>query len=70
MSFLKKRYSNYVNVKVFPFLHKMHDFYEWADIVIGRAGTGTIAELSAAGRVGILVPLPGSADQHQFKKCS
>ena len=63
----EKKYSNYVNVKVFPFLHQMHDFYEWADIVVGRAGTGTIAELSVSSRVGILVPLASSADQHQLK---
>ena len=65
--FFKKRYSDYVNVKVFPFLHQIHECYEWADIVIGRAGTGAIAELSASGRAGILVPLANSADQHQLK---
>ncbi len=63
----KKKYSDYVNVKVFPFLHDIHELYEWADIVIGRAGTGTVAELSASGRAGILVPLASSADQHQLK---
>ena len=51
----------------FSFLHKIHEFYEWADVVIGRAGTGTISELSATGRAGILVPLASSADNHQLK---
>ena len=63
----QKIYSGFENVRVFPFLYKMHEFYEWADIVVGRAGTGTIAELSAVGRAGILVPLAGSADQHQLR---
>lgn len=65
--FFKKKYSDCENVKVFPFLLKMHEFYEWADIVIGRAGVGTIAELSASGRAGILIPLASSSDQHQLK---
>ena len=65
--YFKKIYSEYKSVKVFPFLYDMHEFYEKADIVIGRTGTGTISELSAAGRAGILVPLADSADQHQLK---
>jgi UDP-N-acetylglucosamine--N-acetylmuramyl-(pentapeptide) pyrophosphoryl-undecaprenol N-acetylglucosamine transferase len=37
----------------------------WAHLVIGRAGASTIAELTAAGRPAILVPLPGATDDHQ-----
>ena len=65
--YFKKLYSDFKDVRVFPFLHTIHTFYEWADIVIGRAGTGTIAELSASSRAGILIPLASSADQHQLK---
>ncbi len=36
-----------------------------AQLVIGRAGASTIAELSAAGRPAILVPFPSAADDHQ-----
>ena len=65
--YLKNLYSDFKSVKIFSFLHKIHEFYEWADVVIGRAGTGTISELSAAGRAGILVPLASAADEHQLK---
>ena len=37
----------------------------WAHLVIARAGASTIAELSAAGRPAILVPLPSATDDHQ-----
>ena len=37
----------------------------WAHLVIGRAGASTIAELTAAGRPAILIPLPIATDNHQ-----
>lgn len=36
-----------------------------ADVVVARAGAGTIAEITAIGRAAILVPFPHSADDHQ-----
>jgi UDP-N-acetylglucosamine--N-acetylmuramyl-(pentapeptide) pyrophosphoryl-undecaprenol N-acetylglucosamine transferase len=36
-----------------------------AHLVIGRAGASSIAELTAAGRPAILVPLPSATDDHQ-----
>jgi UDP-N-acetylglucosamine--N-acetylmuramyl-(pentapeptide) pyrophosphoryl-undecaprenol N-acetylglucosamine transferase len=38
-----------------------------ADLVIARAGAGTIAEITAIGRPSILVPFPRAADDHQAK---
>ena len=65
----KKKYSVYdcKNVRVFAFLHNIHEVYQWADLVISRAGIGAVSEISSAGRAGVLIPLPGSADQHQLK---
>ena len=37
----------------------------WSHLVIARAGASTIAELTAAGRPAILVPLPSATDDHQ-----
>ena len=38
-----------------------------ADIIISRAGATTCAELSAAGKASIMIPLPTAADDHQRK---
>jgi UDP-N-acetylglucosamine--N-acetylmuramyl-(pentapeptide) pyrophosphoryl-undecaprenol N-acetylglucosamine transferase len=48
-----------------PFITDMAEAYGWADLVIGRAGALTIAELCAAGVGSILVPFPGAVDDHQ-----
>jgi len=37
----------------------------WAHLVIARAGASTVAELTAAGRPAILIPLPSATDDHQ-----
>jgi len=37
----------------------------WSHLMIARAGASTIAELTAAGRPAILIPLPSATDDHQ-----
>jgi UDP-N-acetylglucosamine--N-acetylmuramyl-(pentapeptide) pyrophosphoryl-undecaprenol N-acetylglucosamine transferase len=54
-------------VATHEFLHDMPERYRWADLVISRSGTGTLSELSAAGKASILIPLPTAADDHQRK---
>jgi len=48
-----------------PYLDDMADALAAADLVLCRAGSGTIAELTAAGRPAILVPLPTAVWDHQ-----
>ena len=47
------------------YLDDLPERLSWAHFVIGRAGASTIAELTAAGRPAILVPLPSATDDHQ-----
>ena len=48
-----------------PFIDDMAGAFDWADLVICRAGALTIAELAAAGVASILVPFPHAVDDHQ-----
>jgi len=55
------------NIFLFDFIHRMDLAYSVADLVISRAGAGTISELSVAGKPVVLVPSPNVAEDHQSK---
>ena len=48
-----------------PFLYDMERQLRDADLVVCRAGSTTLAEIAAAGRAAILIPLPTATDDHQ-----
>lgn len=48
-----------------PFCDRMADLLSAADLVISRAGAGTLAELIRCETPAILVPYPQAADDHQ-----
>jgi UDP-N-acetylglucosamine--N-acetylmuramyl-(pentapeptide) pyrophosphoryl-undecaprenol N-acetylglucosamine transferase len=54
-----------VEARIEPFLYAMDREMKAADLVVCRAGATTLAELTAAGRASILVPLPTATDDHQ-----
>lgn len=56
-----------IKVDVVDFIYDMENRYRWADLVIARSGMGTLAELAAAGKPAILVPLATASDNHQQK---
>lgn len=49
-----------------PFSHNIPALFSAADLVIGRAGAGTIAELIQCETPSILVPYPNAANNHQL----
>src|SRR5687768_9247401 len=53
--------------EVRPFIADMFVEFADADLVVSRAGATTCAELGAAGKASIMVPLPSAADDHQRK---
>jgi UDP-N-acetylglucosamine--N-acetylmuramyl-(pentapeptide) pyrophosphoryl-undecaprenol N-acetylglucosamine transferase len=59
--------SEFKTADVRPYISNMVDEFAKADLVICRAGATTCAELSAAGKAAIMIPLPTAADDHQRK---
>lgn len=59
---LQRRY------KIVEFIRgELPDVYAAADLVIGRAGAGTVAELALVGKPAILIPLPGAGGDEQAR---
>lgn len=54
-----------IKAEVDAFIGDMVSAYQWADLVICRAGAMTVSEVAAVGIPAILVPLPGAIDDHQ-----
>jgi len=54
---------------IYPFLREIElkHAYKISDFIISRAGSGSIFEIAALGKASILIPLPGSAQDHQLK---
>jgi UDP-N-acetylglucosamine--N-acetylmuramyl-(pentapeptide) pyrophosphoryl-undecaprenol N-acetylglucosamine transferase len=53
------------NIRIVEFLNRMDFAYAAADVIISRAGAGTIAELYVIKKPVILVPSPNVAEDHQ-----
>jgi len=53
--------------EVVPFLGNMPERFEWADIIVCRAGAITAAEVAAAGRAAIFIPFGRATDSHQLR---
>lgn len=54
---------------LFPFLKEFElcQAYAASDLIVSRAGSGSIFEIAAVGKPSILIPLPESAQNHQVK---
>jgi len=59
--------SGYENIAVYGFIKRMDYAYAAADIIVSRAGAGTISELCLTGKPVILVPSPNVAEDHQTR---
>lgn len=59
--------SDFPGAEIRPFISDIFVEFAKADLIISRAGATTCAEIAAAGRPAIMVPLPTAADDHQRK---
>ncbi len=55
------------DIYVYEFISRMDLAYAISDVVISRAGAGTISELAVTGKASILVPSPNVAEDHQTR---
>ena len=55
------------DIRIMEFVNRMDLAYAAADVIISRAGAGTIAELCVVKKAVILVPSPNVAEDHQTK---
>jgi undecaprenyldiphospho-muramoylpentapeptide beta-N-acetylglucosaminyltransferase len=56
--------------RIVAYEDRLAELFAAADIVVGRAGASTVAELAVIGTPSILVPLPGSPSDHQAKNAA
>ena len=57
--------QGHAGVKATTFITRMDLAYKAADLVVSRAGAGTISELQILGKPTILIPSPNVAEDHQ-----
>lgn len=55
------------NISVHEFINRMDYAYAASDIIVSRAGAGTISELCLVGKPVILIPSPNVAEDHQTR---
>lgn len=58
---------NSETVKVVAFLNKMHLALAAADLIVSRAGAGSVSELCIVGKPTIFIPSPNVTEDHQTK---
>lgn len=59
--------KDWQNFDIRPYISNMVEAFADADVIISRAGATTCAEVVAAGKAAIMIPLPTAADDHQRK---
>jgi len=55
-----------IDARVDEFIDDVAAAYEWADVLICRAGALTVSEVAVAGVPAIFIPLPSAIDNHQY----
>ena len=66
LSQVDERYKELdIDSEASAFIQDMVAVYDWADLVICRAGAMTVSEVAAMGLPAIFIPLPSAIDDHQ-----
>ena len=66
---LKEKYQNagFHSLVIDSFFYNMPELLAASHLVIGRGGAGTLTDVTTVGRPALIIPLPTSADNHQYE---
>lgn len=64
---ISKRLGEIPNVKIAGFLNGMYSYFQYADVIVSRAGASALAEILAFGKPTVLLPFPHATANHQEK---
>jgi UDP-N-acetylglucosamine--N-acetylmuramyl-(pentapeptide) pyrophosphoryl-undecaprenol N-acetylglucosamine transferase len=53
-------------IRLDEFIDDISSAYDWADLVVSRAGALAVTEIAVAGLPSVLVPFPHAVDNHQY----
>ena len=59
-----------IEFEIFNFSNNLIDYFSKANLAITRSGSSMLAELTNANIPFISIPLPSSADNHQYKNAN
>lgn len=59
-----------IEADVRDFIHEMGSAYQWADLVVCRAGASSLAEVTALGKPAVVIPYPYAIGDHQAKNAA
>ena len=54
------------NVKILPYMEELPGLLKISDVVISRAGAGSLSEILALGIPSLIIPSPNVANNHQY----
>ena len=64
---INEEYKNLKGVQAFSFTSQIENYYQKCQVVVSRAGSGTVAEASFLAKALVLIPLSRTAGNHQLK---
>lgn len=63
----KNRLGDLPNVSIVGFVNNVYSYFQYADLVVSRAGASALAEILAFGKPSVLLPFPHATANHQEK---
>lgn len=64
---IKERLPKMKNVMLAGFLNNVYSYFQYADVIVSRAGASALAEILAFGKPSVLLPFPHATANHQEK---